>query len=245
MGRGSRLSDFERGQIIAYHSSGVSDNKISKLVNRSQNVVSNFLRDKENYGQNMRKGKPIATTFRDRRRLLRSVGNEGKSIMEAKQDNGLTASKTTLWRVCSNAEHLKYLKMISAPKLTNDHKLLRLDWAKKYMSYGDKWQNVIFSDEKKFNLDGPDGYKYYWHDLRTEHKFYSKRAFGGGSLMVWAAIGWTGRSELVFISGRQNSIKYRDMLSKYLLPFTQRITGPVWEFQQDNCRIHVSELMRK
>ena len=48
---------------------------------------------------------------------------------------------------------------------------------------------VIFTDEKKFNLDGPDGFKYYWHDLRPEPEWFSKRAFGGGSLMVWAGIG--------------------------------------------------------
>ena len=30
----------------------------------------------------------------------------------------------------------------------------------------EKMANVIFSDEKKFTLDSPDGSMYYWHDLR-------------------------------------------------------------------------------
>ncbi|VDO41724.1 unnamed protein product [Haemonchus placei] len=32
--------------------------------------------------------------------------------------------------------------------------------------------------KKKFNLDGPDGYKYYWRDLRKEPVKFSRRNLG-------------------------------------------------------------------
>ena len=38
------------------------------------------------------------------------------------------------------------------------------------MSWEKEWYKIVFSDEKKFNLDGPDGYQYYYHDIRKEKK---------------------------------------------------------------------------
>ncbi|GMF40309.1 unnamed protein product [Phytophthora fragariaefolia] len=40
-----------------------------------------------------------------------------------------------------------------------------------------------FSDKEKFNLDGTDGYKFYWRDLRRPPRRYLSRQKGGGSLM--------------------------------------------------------------
>ena len=38
----------------------------------------------------------------------------------------------------------------------------------------DKWETVVFSDEIKVNLDGPDGSRGYWHYLRKEKQLFSK-----------------------------------------------------------------------
>lgn len=36
------------------------------------------------------------------------------------------------------------------------------------MTWSNEWYRVVFSEEKKFNLEGPDGFNYYFHDLRKE-----------------------------------------------------------------------------
>ena len=79
--------------------------------------------------------------------------------------------------------------MIARTKLLNIHKIKRISFAKKYMSWNDKWKTVVFTDEKKWNLDGPDDYKFYWADKdNINEKFFSKRQNRGGGIMVWGAI---------------------------------------------------------
>ncbi|KAI8120489.1 Transposable element Tc3 transposase [Lucilia cuprina] len=64
------------------------------------------------------------------------------------------------------------------------------------MDFGDKWEKVLFSDEKKFNLDGPDGFQYYWHDLQKDKEVRMSRNFGGGSLMIWGGFSIKGKLPL-------------------------------------------------
>ena len=52
--------------------------------------------------------------------------------------------------------------------MTKAHQQNRLNWVKDHMSWKSEYERVIFSDKKKFNLDGPDVFSYYWHDLRKE-----------------------------------------------------------------------------
>ena len=51
---------------------------------------------------------------------------------------------------------------------------------------------VFYSDEKKFNLDGSDGFQYYWADKSMPPETFSKRLSGGGSIMIWGAFGYKG-----------------------------------------------------
>ncbi|KAG2942035.1 hypothetical protein PC117_g9961 [Phytophthora cactorum] len=75
---------------------------------------------------------------------------------------------------------------MASPVLTKHHKANRLKWAREKVTWdAAKWSQVVFSGEKKFNLDGPDGLQFYWHDLRFETQIYSRRQSGGGSVMVW------------------------------------------------------------
>ena len=75
-----------------------------------------------------------------------------------------------------------------------------------------------------FYLDGPDGNRCYWHDLYRERAYFSKRQFGGGSVMVWGSATAHGTTPLVFINTRVNSEGYQDVLAENLLRIAPFIT---------------------
>ena len=79
-----------------------------------------------------------------------------------------------------------------------------------------KWTTIIFFDKKKFNLDGFDEIQCYWHDLRKEEQVFSKRPFGGGSVVIRGAFSANGKGELAVIEGRQNAQKYVEVLETKL-----------------------------
>lgn len=49
---------------------------------------------------------------------------------------------------------------------------------------GNKW---YFQMKKKFNLDGQDRLKQYWHDLKSKTKQWFNRNVGRESIIVWEA----------------------------------------------------------
>ena len=237
---GTKLSVFEKGKLIAYKNSGLTGREIALKLNRSKTVIYNFLKNPGNYGKRKHPGRPSSVSSRDKRRIISRACSKKQTSTEIKRELDLNYSARTVRRVLQNAKQVRYGKLKSRPPLTKTQKRLRMEFAKKYISMGDKWNDVVFSDEKKFNLDGPDGFKYFWYDLRKEKEIFSKRSFGGGSVMVWAGYAASGTTEIVFLQGKMNSNSYVDMLGDNLLPEAPLITSGDYLFQQDNASIHVS-----
>ncbi|KAF0710334.1 hypothetical protein AaE_012577 [Aphanomyces astaci] len=107
-------------------------------------------------------------------------------------------------RILAKVTHLKCKKRKKTPRLTAEHKKARVEWAKSHVDLGLGWNQIVFSDENKFNLDGPDGLQYYWHDLCKEDQSFSSRQNGGGSVMIWAGFSSEGLTEVAVLEGRQD-----------------------------------------
>ena len=87
-----------------------------------------------------------------------------KNESNLKSELNLSYSTRTIGRTLKNTPHLKLNRIVSKPILTKKHKSARLQFCRQNMQQN--WNLAWYSDEKRFNLNGQDRDKYYFHDLR-------------------------------------------------------------------------------
>ena len=219
MPRGEKLTEFEKGQILALHHLKKSNISIAKHIKRSEYVVKTFLKVPQQYGTKRRPERPKILQQRDLTRLNREASKGKLSVQELKNDLELSVSVRRVRQILHSNPNLAYKKRKGKPKLTLQHKNKRMDFARQKVTWSEQWSRTVFSDEKKFNLDDPDGFQYYWSDLRKDEQIFSRRQNGGGSVMVWGAFCERGKSDLALLNGRQTAQNYIQTLENELVSF--------------------------
>jgi len=161
--------------------------------------------------------------------------NDRKTLNSIKNELNLSVSKQTLSRVLGEIG-ISRRKMKIKPILTTTHEKNRVDFALSRCSPNFDWSKWLFSDEKKFNLDGPDGYRYYWKLDDMDDKIFSKCSNSHSSVMIWGAISKNGCTHLIEVPKKCDSKKYCELLKVGLIPYYEN--GDI--FQQDNTPCHSS-----
>lgn len=140
MGRGKALSELEKGKIVAFFDQQLGMREISRKLGRSLCVVQNFLKDRENYGTKKSSGRPKVLSVRETRQVGRLASNSVRSANMIKKELRLSASKSTILRAIKEQPHIIRAKLKKAPLLNANHKVKRLEFAKKHMSTN--WHQV-------------------------------------------------------------------------------------------------------
>ncbi|GBO46936.1 Transposable element Tc3 transposase [Araneus ventricosus] len=200
MSKTSQLSYEEVSKILHMKLLGKTVKEISKLLNCSKSMICRVLTRKTPYEPKLRSERPRVIDIRSDRRIQRMASSQKMSIREITRVSRLRISKNIVHRRIIVSGYMIHAKMARRSPLSKLHINTRLQWARNRMSYGDKWMADLFSDEKKWNLDGPDGNVKYWHDLRKEPRNFFNRQSGGGSVMVWTAFGFNSQVDLAFIT---------------------------------------------
>lgn len=176
------------------------------------------------------------------KRECQKILQKGEKLTSSKiiRSCDLNVSKNTVQRQLRKMEYT-YKNSESRIILSSEQKRERLQVCEGWIKDRLKWSKVIFTDEKKFNLDGPDNWKSY---VRMGRRIVrNKRQMGGGSIMIWGMILPNGELVVRRIIGNQSSEKYKTLLSSFAVPYIRKKYFDNFIFQQDNCSIHVSKSM--
>lgn len=239
------LSMSEKAKIEALSGLKMSYAEISKELNISAKRVSRFLRKKTYKCKKETRGRKEILSRSDKSRIKRLARIELKTCGQISDEIGKRASRCTIRRYLSSKAGFKYGKFRSIPPITDVHKENRVNWASKYIDLGPNWSRVIFSDEKKFNLDGPDGMHNFWYQPGMPRKTFFRRHSAAGCVMVWGAFSAYGKSNIVIIDGRLSSLKYIEVLRENLLPLMSPYPSQIMLFQQDNCPVHTARATKQ
>lgn len=172
------MTGVQQGKIIALHELGYSNRQIGIQLGISRHAISNYLYDPLTGTRGHLSGRNPVLTVRDKMRILRSASNAYLSVTSIKAATETAASRSTVLRVLSNCPHIKLQRAKGRPPCSQANKEKRIEFCQAHMAWNAydmagvrSWRKIIFCDEKRFNLDGPDGWSYYWHDLRKEKRY--------------------------------------------------------------------------
>lgn len=241
MGRGKALTDDEKAIIIKETAKGTSPDAIAEQIGRHVDSVKRFLKDPSPRKKRSDAGVSKTVSARDLRKigrqLRRKPGQTSNTIFKAA---GLPeVPKSTRNAILATMGSVKApLKM---PPLTPRHKNLRMEWARKYLKMD--MSLVLFTDETRATLDGPDGWAKGWVYFGDERHQRLRRQQQGGGVMIWAGIigdrlvGPVKVPEGVKVT----SAAYCDLLRNVLVPWLDDIPLSLlrtFVFMHDNAPSH-------
>lgn len=232
--------------VIRWKKEGKSLSQISKLLNITKGSAQNLYRY-NNIQCPRKRGPEFKLNDYDNLVLKREIGNltqSGEKINALKlvRNCRLNISKWSVQRYMRRANY-QYKNATHKIKLSKKMKIRRCDMVRHWISTNHHWNLTIFSDEKRFNLDGPDHWMSYMR--KREDHIRQKRCCGGGSINIWMMVLPNGLLAFREIAGNLNSEKYIDLLSKCCIPITNLNMGNEFYLQQDNARPHTSIMVKK
>ena len=175
MAKGTKLSEIVKGKITALKRVGKFQREILKALGCSKTIICNYLKSPYKYGTRKATTGPEILSPQFKRQIVHEVKKKTSSTSKILKSQVDAPYITRTIRRHLNNEKIKHKKAIHCRRLTMKHKeKWQLEYACQYQNMSTKeWGKVVFLGEKKFNLDGPDGFQKYWHAKDFPKENYS------------------------------------------------------------------------
>ena len=242
-----RISLQVRNLIVRDCQNGLSYRKISHKFGVSFPAVQKIWKKYEQRGSVADipgRGRKRSTTPRQDALITREVRKKSKITSRAiKESLSLNVSGRTI-RLRLQQQGMKNKFAVRRPFISKRNRVKRLKFAE---NHADKpisfWKKILWSDESKFELFGTKNRARVWIKPGEEilqNNVQKTVKHGGGSIMVWGCVAWSGVGEMLQIDGTMTADKYIDILVENLEVSLLKVgLENDFIFQQDNDPKHL------
>lgn len=215
-------SSETKSQILLLKRLGYSDRAIAKIlgnvhfstVNR---IAHSYANGRSTADKTPRPGRPRILTPKDVRFAALALARSKPATAAAiKKHYFPNASAPTLRRYLRELG-LRSFRRRKVPLLKWKQRFARLGWCRHRLTWTQaQWDEIMFSDEVRIELFGPDGTNMCWrypnqspYDPRYTKKMVSH---GGGGVFLWGCVMREGVGRLYRIHSTLNAVRYTEIL---------------------------------
>ena len=249
MTRGARLTPYQLRRIKALARHGMGQRAISRTLGISLGAIYAHTHKRGLALKSGRRGRPPKVSDTTRRAVTRSMGADKtcsiRSMKRTMDQAGIGLSTATIGRIMQHDKNIVYDRAKKRRNISDQDKNSRLDWARQTQENPPDWDTIVFADEKRWSLDGPDGVHKSWIKKNEKRPTTWRRPAKGGSVMVWGGFSWCGTTKLAFIDQNLNKAGYENVLKTHLVPVICDLVGPVCRLLQDNATVHTAKNVQK
>lgn len=240
MGDGTQLSEKEQLTILRMLKEKVPMTTISRQTGRSLGVISKIKARNAVKMPSARSGRPAKIKGKLLKKVINMAVKDRLKTRQIAAKIPVNVSHVTIQRHLKDNAGCIWSKRKRTPNLNAKKKEVRAQFAIDHARWDKEWEKVIWSDEKRFKLDGPDGLQYYWHHIDSEPEYFRTRQCGGGGIMVWGAFTASGTLFLEFVKETMDSKAYVKLMEKTIVRFINNQEDH-YIYQQDNARVHTAQ----
>jgi transposase len=251
------LNSDLRGMIMGLKKGGMNCLKISKELGIPKSTVYDTVKrfeERSNGDSLHRSGRPKKLTKENQTEILRII-DEKPLITYSKliEEAGVDVHERTI-RTMLKEHNIGKFKCVLRPKLTDKVAAQRLEWAVKHQDLTpEQWAKIIWSDES--SVEAGKGKKrelcFRKRDQGEKWKKQYVQPFNKSnrvSVMVWAAIWGSQKSELYFLERDWESKKRGYSAASYIKVLNDNMPliyqkGMI--FMQDNAPIHKAKAVKE